>query len=444
MNRCRANVIWIYGDLHRGQAQGHMGDPNAVTPNLDRLAADGVTFTRAVSNCPWCTPFRASLHTGLYSHQCCIRTPQRLDPSLPTIARVMGAAGYDTAHFGKWHLDGFREADDMSKRPDLYRVPKQRRGGFGTWIGYENNRSYFDCHVHGHQEDGTEVALRQLPGYETDALTDLFVDYMQTRSAERPFFAVLSVMAPHSEYVAPPEYMRRHPMHAVQLRPNVPDLPHVVERARRDSAGSAAMVENLDANVGRILQCLEQTGLADNTHVIYFSDHGDMLGSHGYFDASLPWEESIRIPLIIGGRSATEKLNRGRLELALNTVDIAPTTLGLCGLAQPDWMQGFDYSGARRHGGTSLERAPESAFLQYCLHDSPFLDWVWRGVITADGWKYVALEGQPFGMFDLNRDPYEMENLAFRRVFLAERKRLQGLLARWIADTGDRFTLPKS
>ena len=443
MKRSRANVIWIYGDLHRGQAQGHMGDPNAVTPNLDRLAADGVTFTRAVSNCPWCTPFRASLHTGLYSHQCCIQTPQRLDPSLPTIAGVMGAAGYDTAHFGKWHLDGFREADDMSKRPDLYRVPKQRRGGFGTWIGYENNRSYFDCHVHGHREDGTEAPLRQLPGYETDALTDLFIDYLETRSAQRPFLAVLSVMPPHSEYVAPPEYLRRHPMHAVHLRPNVPDLPHVVERARRDSAGSAAMVENLDANVGRILQCLEQTGLADNTHVIYFSDHGDMLGSHGYFDASLPWEESIRIPFIIGGRSATERLNSGRLELPLNTVDIAPTTLGLCGLEQPEWMQGFDYSGARRHGGASLERAPESAFLQYCLHDSPFLDWVWRGVITADGWKYVAMEGQPFGMFDLNRDPYELENLAFRRVFLAERKRLHELLARWIADTGDRFTLPK-
>lgn len=128
----------------------------------------------------------------------------------------------------------------------------------------------------------------------------------------------------------------------------------------------------------------------------------------------------------------------------LCTVDIAPTTLGLCGLPQPDWMRGFDYSGARRHGGTSLERAPESAFLQYCLHDSPFLDWVWRGVITADGWKYVALEGQPFGMFDLNRDPYEMENLAFRGVFPAQRRRLQGLLARWIADTGDRFTLPQT
>ena len=116
-----------------------MGDPNAVTPNLDRLAADGVTFTRAVSNCPWCTPFRASLHTGLYSHQCCIQNGQRLDPALPTIAGVLGAAGYDTAHFGKWHLDGAREADDLSKRPDLYLVPKQRRGGFGTWIGYENN-----------------------------------------------------------------------------------------------------------------------------------------------------------------------------------------------------------------------------------------------------------------------------------------------------------------
>ena len=107
-------------------------------------------------------------------------------------------------------------------------------------------------------------------------------------------------------------------------------------------------------------------------------------------------------------------------------------------------MRGFDDSGARRQGGRWLERAPESGFLQYCLHDSPFLDWVWRGVITAHGWKYVAMVRHPFAMFDLSRDPYELENLAFRHVFLAERRRLQGLLARWIADTRDRFTLPQT
>ena len=129
-----------------------MGDPNAVTPNLDRLVADGVTFTRAGvrivrgarrSELP-CTP-------GSTATSAAFRTASGWIPALPTIAGVMGAAGYDTAHFGKWHLDGAREADDLSKRPDLYLVPKQRRGGFGTWIWYENNRSYFDCHVHGHR-----------------------------------------------------------------------------------------------------------------------------------------------------------------------------------------------------------------------------------------------------------------------------------------------------
>ena len=422
-----------------------MGDPNASTPNLDRLAAGGITFTRAVSNCPWCTPFRGSLLTGLYSNQCCIETPQRMDPSLPTVARVLNKAGYDTAHFGKWHLDGFREADNLSTRPDLIFVPKERRGNFGTWIGYENNLSYFDTHVHGHRADGTDVPLHQLSGYETDALTDLFIEHLETRSAEQPFFAVLSVMPPHGPYVAPAEYMRRHPIHEVSLRPNVPDLPHVTERARRDIAGSAAMVENLDWNVGRIVECLEKTGLADNTHVLFFSDHGDMLWSHGYFDKSMPWEESIRIPFIIGGRSTSEKVRNGRVELPLNTVDIAPTTLGLCGVEQPDWMKGFDYSATRLISKPTPKRTPESAFLQHCFRklSGDNIDRVWRGVITADGWKYVCLEGQPFGMFDLNRDPYELENLAFRRRYLAERKRLQGMLAAWISDTGDQFTLPE-
>ena len=106
-------------------------------------------------------------------------------------------------------------------------------------------------------------------------------------------------------------------------------------------------------------------------------------------------------------------------------------------------MHGFDYSGARRHGDTSLERAPESAFLQYCLHDSPFLDWVWCGVITADGWKYVALEGQPFAMFDLNRDPYEWRTSPFAASPWPSAGASRAC-SRWIADTGDHFTLPQT
>ena len=130
------NIIWIFGDQHRGQALGHAGDPNANTPNLDRMSAQGVPFRHAISGCPWCTPFRGSLITSRYTHRATQRTPQALDTSLPTIADVFNKQGYRTAWFGKWHLVGSNKMEY---------VPRDARGRFGTWIGYENNNAQYDC-----------------------------------------------------------------------------------------------------------------------------------------------------------------------------------------------------------------------------------------------------------------------------------------------------------
>ncbi|MFP4106993.1 MAG: sulfatase [Phycisphaerae bacterium] len=443
----RPNVIWIFGDQHRAQAQGHMGCPNVHTPEIDRLAAEGVNFTRAVAGNPWCTPFRACLLTSRYPQHSCYRTPQKLDPQIPTIAQPFSEAGYETAYFGKWHLDGWPENEGRSA---FHIIPPERRGGFDTWIGYENNNAQFDCYVHGHDAGGEEIKLYKLPGYETDALTDLLIDFLDTRGpgddADKPFFAVLSVQPPHDPYVAPADDMGRHTPADIKLRPNVPDVGDVRQRARRDLAGYYAMVENLDTNLGRVRKALAANGLDEDTHIIFFSDHGDCHGSHGYFRKSSPWEESIRIPMILGGGKShyTERL--GRPGSVMNHVDIAPTTLGLCGIDLPDWMSGFDYSGYRRHGvDTPLPDEPDSAFLQHLVrkYHKDGIDRAWRGVVTRDGWKYVCLEGQPLMMFNLNEDPYETCNLAFNHRYKAERKRLQDRLAQWIADTGDEFELPE-
>ena len=444
MDDDRPNVIWIYGDEHRAQAQGHMGDPNLSTPNIDNLAIGGITFTSAVSNCPWCTPFRASLLTGKYAHSCCIRTPQRMDPSYTTIAQVFNEHGYDTAHFGKWHVDG-HVGERLQNR---HIVPRDRRGHFKTWIGYENNINYFDCFVHGHTSDGTEVPRHRLKGYETDALTNLLIDYIKDRadqlsSEEKPFFAVLSVMPPHPPFQAPPEFMSRHRMDEIVFRPNVPDIPSIVDRSRRSLAGYYAMIENLDQNVGRVVEALENTGLSANTHVLFFSDHGDMQGSHGFTGKCKPWEESVRIPFTMGGSSSSDTKRHGRFPVPINTIDIPVTTLGLCGIEKPEGMEGFDYSGYYRSGtAIPLSNQPDSAFLQHCdYRKKGEFDRVWRGIVTDDGWKYICLEGQPFSMFDLNEDPYELANLAFR--YRDIRKRLQDRLSAWINDTGDCFLLPE-
>jgi arylsulfatase A-like enzyme len=238
--------------------------------------------------------------------------------------------------------------------------------------------------------------------------------------------------------------MARHTPGQVVLRPNVPDVPRVVEQAQRELAGYYAMIENLDWNVGRIRHTLAEVGLAHDTHILFFSDHGDMHGSHGQFRKIAPWQESLRIPFIVGGHVPRYVNRQGRVPIPINHVDVAPTTLGLCGIDPPDWMQGTDYSGHRVRNRPAVSE-PDSAYLQSVIpprHPNS-VDRPWRGIATRDGWKYVVLEGQPWLLFNLNEDPYEQVNLAHNAKFAVPRRRLQDRLAAWINDTGDRFDLPE-
>ena len=313
----RPNVIWMFGDQMRGQATGYRGDPNVRTPNMDNLAREGMRFDAAVAGAPWCCPFRAALLTGLYPHQCGVtRTPQALDPSIPTIASVFRAAGYHTAYVGKWHLDGSNDREHY--------IPPERRGGFDYWVGYENNNNQHEGYVFG----GGDETPRRLPGYETDALTDLLIEHLRTHTARRnadgtyqPFFAVLSVQPPHDPYVPPtnPSYppSRRTPA-SIRFRPNVPHVRWVRERAALDLDGYYGMIENLDWNLGRLRQALRELDLDRETWLIFFSDHGDMLGSHGQWYKSSPWEESIRIPFIVARGSGGRYGRIGRCDAPLN------------------------------------------------------------------------------------------------------------------------------
>ena len=398
----RPNVIWIIGDQHRGQSLSCTGDPNLETPNIDRLAGVGAT---GISGSPLCSPFRGSLLTSQYPHNCVPGHDHAMPDGMPTIATALRNAGYRTAFFGKWHVDGADNRPPGSR--DVFQlVRRERRGDFGTWLGYELNNSQWDCWVHGHDSSGTAVEHYRLPGYETDALTDLLIDYVRYQDdkagdTERPFFAVLSVQPPHSPYLAPPEWMARHRPGDIRLRPNVPNVPRIADEARRDLAGYYAMIENLDWNVGRVMDALTICGLRDTTYIAFFSDHGDMHGSHGLVLKCLPYEESIRTPFIVGiGDRICCQPGFASQTALINHVDIAPTTLGLCGIDVPDWMTGYDYSRFYMASPLDDRDGPDSAFLQlvepgYTYGFAPDRERPWRGIVTRDGWKYAVLEGQP-------------------------------------------------
>lgn len=436
----RPNVIWVFGDQHRAQALGSMGDENVSTPNIDSLAVDGITFENAVSGCPLCCPYRGSLLSGRYPNKAVPGHQIQLPPELLTVAQPFRGSGYDTSYFGKWHLDGFQEREG---RAVFHEVPRERRGGFDSWVGYENNNSQYDTWIHGHRHE-ERIELHRLKDYETDALTSLFIDHIEdTVASQKPFFSVLSVQPPHNPYVSPSNFMSRHSPAQIKLRPNVPNVEHIIDRSRRDLAGYYAMIENLDWNVGRIVEALRRIGIYDNTHIIFFSDHGDMHGSHGQFLKTAPWEEAIRVPCIIGGGRRYEMNSGNRVDAPINHVDMAPTSLGLCGIEVPDWMPGTDYS-HYRVGNANNVLEPDSAFLQLVIPTghADSIDRPWRGVVTRDRWKYVVLEHQPWMLFDLDSDPYELVNLVFNSRYSNERARLHERLAGWVDDTGDLFDLP--
>ncbi|MFW6062267.1 MAG: sulfatase [Planctomycetota bacterium] len=440
----RPNVVWVFGDQHRGQALSCMGDPNLNTPNIDRMAREGIQFPNAVSGFPLCCPYRGSLITSRYPHKCVPGHEYPLPEGMPTIATALNDAGYHTAYFGKWHLAGWPEGKGRAAH---YITDPDRRGDFAEWTGYDNNNSQWDCWVHG--GEGDDAFHYRLPGYETDSLTDMLIDYLARQAtlqeeSDQPFFAVLSVQPPHDPYLAPEQFMSLHNPATVEMRPNVPEIPSVQESARREIAGYYAQIENLDWNVGRIRQALMDLGLNEDTYVVFFSDHGDMHGSHGQFRKMTPHEEAIRVPFVMAGDASQYQTGHGRPDYPVNHVDIAPTTLGLCGVDVPDWMEGTDYSGLLLKGKDAGE-LPDSAYLQSVVptcHGNS-IDRPWRGIVTRDGWKYVCLEGQPWLMFDLNDDPYEQRNLAHNSRYWAKRKQLHDRLAQWIADTDDEFDLPE-
>jgi arylsulfatase A-like enzyme len=440
------NVIWLFGDQHRAQALGCNGDANARTPNIDSMAVNGVTFTNAVSGFPLCCPFRGSLLAGRYPHHCVAGHEYPLPDGQRTLAHAFNDAGYRTAYFGKWHLAGFHEA---TGRAAFYVTDPNKRGGFETWAGYDNNNSQYDSWIHGGA--GREAFHYRLPGYETDELSNLLIKYLKERGEEqkranaKPFFAALSVQPPHDPYIAPPEYMARYNPAKLELRPNVAAVRAIQETARRDLAGYYAMIENWDYNVGRIRQALAEAGLAFNTHILFFSDHGDMHGSQGMYRKTNPFEESIRIPFILSGEVPRYQGRKtGRATAMLNHVDVAPTTLGLCGIRKPAWMEGADLS-HHRLTKEAAQAEPDSAYLQNVVPTghADSINRPYRGVVTRDGWKYVAFEGAPWLMFNLNEDPLEQANLAHNNRYRAERVKLASRLRQWIADTDDKFAVPE-
>lgn len=419
------NIVFVFADQWRAQATGYSGDTNAGTPNIDRLAGQSVNFTNAVSGCPVCSPYRASLLTGQYWHKHGIflnDVPLRAESV--TIADVLRGAGYDTGYIGKWHLDG---------RGRLSFTPPERRHGFSYWRALECTHEYNNSQYY-----GDEPVAKRWEGYDAIAQTAEAQRYIRERGAgKQPFALFMSWGPPHNPYeTAPKEYRDRIRAEDIVLRPNVP-AEHA-DAARKDLAGYYAHMMALDDCVGQLMDTLESSGIAENTIFVFTSDHGDMLYSQGLQKKQKPWDESIRVPFLLRYPKALGASGRGT-ECMINTPDIMPTLLGLCGISPPASVQGRDISSDLLSG-----REPKlDAALIACI--TPFGEFIrkgggreYRGLRTRRHTYVRDLKG-PWLLYDNAADPYQQHNLCGKEECGEVQDQLEGCLARMLAECGDKF-----
>lgn len=422
-SRIKPNLVFILADQWRAQAVGYAGDVNARTPQLDRLAARGVVLATAVSTCPVCSPYRASLMTGRYpvKHGVFLNDVC-LNQEAVSFAQAFRNAGYRTAYIGKWHLDGHGRSSF---------IPPERRQGFEFWRAcectHEYNRSLYYPET---------PEKRYWKGYDAEAQTEEAIGYIQAHRDEA-FFLVLAWGPPHNPYTTAPAAFRRLFDHQqLHLRPNVSS--RVEEAARRDLAGYYAHCSALDEYVGRVVRSLDDCGIADRTILVFTSDHGDMLGSQGEIRKQRPWDESVLVPFVVcwpGGLGRTGR----RLSAPLGTPDLMPTLLGLAGISIPSTVQGEDRSGWLKGELADADRAA----LICCV--SPFGEWTrdqggreYRGVRTIRYTYVRSLEG-PWLLFDNREDPYQQHNLIDQPEHTAVRAELESQLERELRRCGDGF-----
>ena len=429
--RRRPNVIYAFSDEHRWQAMSFAELPELRTPNMARLASQGVEFTHCISNYPVCSPHRAILMTGRWPYQHgVIDNGIPLRPEEMTLGKAFKRAGYDTAYIGKWHLGGMR-AEPF---------------GFDVSLVWTKTNRHWDQSSY-HPKDAGPVTPK---GYNATLMTDQALDYIEAHKAGS-FFLMLSWNPPHSNFLdAPEEKKALYPEGSLPWRPNV-DLSKAggqkagVRIWNQNSwpfyQGYHAHVSAIDDELGRIMAKLDELGIAKDTILVYSSDHGSMLGSHGVGSKRQPYEESIRVPFIIrwpGTIPAGQKV-----DALFGSIDIMPTLCSMAGPPVPETCMGQDFSAWLR-GGKGPE--PESRLIMHISkknasggdrHPAP----IFRGIRTGRH-TYAVYADRPWCLFDNQEDPYQMTNLIDDPSKAKLRGELEGLMRDWLRHAEDPFRIP--
>jgi len=430
------NIVFILSDDHRYDFMGFLGKPAFLeTPNLDRLALEGAHIRNAFVSTSLCSPSRASILTGQFSHHHgVVDNNTDIAPGTVFFPQYLQKAGYETAFFGKWHMGH----DSDEPRP-----------GFDRWVSFRGQGEYFDCELN---VDGTRVKPK---GYITDILTDYAIEWLRQKRS-KPFFLYLSHKAVHSDFEPAPRHRGKYASRAVEYpasmansEDNYRGKPRWVKEQRGSYHGVDFIYNGqmdfdtlyrrycetllgLDESIGRILKTLEELEVLNSTLVIYMGDNGFSLGEHGLIDKRQMYEESMRVPLLA---FSPGQIPPGTKVTALvQNIDIAPTILEAAGLKQPQRMDGRSFLPLLL--GKSMPWRDAVFYEYYWEPNYPQTPTV-HGVRT-ERYKYIRYYGlwDIDEFYDLRDDPQELHNLIRDPASQHLVKDLNRRLFDWLEQTG--------
>ncbi len=432
-----ANLLFILSDQHNVNVMGCSGNEAAHTPHLDALAARGIRFANAYTNCPICVPARASLATGQYVHQI-----GNWDNAFPWDGSPRGwghqlkEQGFHVTSIGKLHFRSAEDDNGFSEEIDPLHVV-DGQGDLLSCIRDDpptrNNRHSIES-----AGPGDSTYLRYDASNTAHAL-----DWLNRHAQdERPWVLFLSLVCPHPPFIAPPEYFARQDEAALPLPPlwqeaEWPQHP-VLQGMRRffhyeqpfDEATLRqllatyyAVCEYVDDNIGHVVRALGELGLDDRTRVIYSSDHGESLGARGIYGKFTMYEESAAVPLIMAG----PEVPAGKVvQTPVSLLDLAPTVLEGVGAAPNSWSA--QLPGDSLWALMQQEDQDRSVFSEYHAVGTPHAYYMLRDL----RYKYVHYVNAPPQLFDMQNDPWELHDLAqlpeYRTVLAERERRLRALL----------------
>lgn len=430
----KPNIVFYFSDQQRWDTLGCYGQPLPVTPTLDALAAQGVRFANAFTCQPVCGPARACLQTGQYATQVgCFRNGIELPPDMPTVARYLNDAGYQTAYVGKWHL-----ASNRAKGLEYQReaIPERYRGGYKDYWMAADVLEFTSHGYDGYVFDG-ENRRHDFIGYRADCINNYAIHYLHHRKKDQPFFLFISQIEPHHQndrnrFEGPDGSKARFADYTVPG-----DLEGSGGDWRENYPDYLGQCHSLDENVGRLIDTLKETGEWDNTILIYTSDHGSHFCTRNAEYKRSCHDGSIHVPMIIAGPGFS---GGTVMEEIVSLIDLPTTILDCAGIEKPAHFQG---NSLRALAGGEAQDWPAVAFLQISESE------VGRAIRTPD-WTYcVRAEGDPNRdsgadtyteeyLYDLHKDPHQRHNLVADAAYADTRAMLARQLVACMEQAGEK------